>query len=55
MILSTMKFFMNFIRKFFRKPSKQQHIVQLDDIDIMAPFEKPPAYYYDWIQYSGKN
>ncbi len=46
---------MNIFRKFMKKPQKQQHMIQLDNIDIMAPFEKPPAYYYDWVQYSWKN
>lgn len=47
-----MQFFRRFMKK---KPKQKQQMIQLDNFDIMAPFEKPPAYYYDWVQYSGKN
>lgn len=48
MIISTIKKFFVFIRRFIQpKQPKPQQII---DFDIMAPFEKPPQYHYDWIQ-----
>jgi hypothetical protein len=44
----------NIFKKLTKTLTKKQQM-QEQYIDIMAPFEKPPAYHYDWVQYSGKN